>query len=163
MAREGGETGEVDRRPQKAVIIMGSKSDAIFVEEIEKELTRFGVEFDTVDCSAHKQTRRLLDILDGYNQSEFQIIYVTVAGKTDALSGTVAANVIAPVKSCPPPWDAPMGLYFLSSIYNPTNVPNETTLNPKNVAQAVVRDFALSNFELAGKLLEEQRKMHGGV
>ncbi|TAK53397.1 MAG: AIR carboxylase family protein, partial [Bacteroidetes bacterium] len=142
-----------NRKEQRAVIIMGSKSDSDFSKNITDELERYGIDYDTIAMSAHKQTEALLELLNTYNESGGKIIYVTVAGMTDALSGVVKGNVISPVISCPPPRkDAPGGYYFLSSLESPSKISNMTILNPKNAALAVAEIFALNNPQLASVL-----------
>lgn len=150
-------------KEQKAVIIMGSDSDSDFSKIITDELERYGVNFDAVAISAHKRTEALLNILSSYAEFDGQIIYVTVAGMTDALSGVVKGNVINPVISCPPPRKDSGGYYFISSLESPSKISNMTVLNPKNAALAIAEIFALNNPELASMLLEEKRKIQNGL
>ena len=141
---------------QKVVIIMGSIKDDGHCKIITDELKRYKIDYDVHVCSAHKNTQKLLDLLETYKQTGAQIVYVTVAGRTDALSGVVAGNVISPVISCPPPSDKYAGLDILSSLRSPSYISNATVLEPKNVALAVARIIALSNPTLSNKLHDEQ-------
>ena len=52
--------------------------------------------------SAHKNTRDVLDILDSYENKKSNIVYVRVAGRSNALSGVVSCNTRYPVIACPP-------------------------------------------------------------
>jgi phosphoribosylaminoimidazole-succinocarboxamide synthase len=127
-----------------AVILSGSPSDASHVEKIQHELVTQGIAFESHICSAHKKTRELLDILDRLEESINRIIYITVAGRSNALSGVVACNTKAPVIACPPFKDK-MDMYvnLHSSTQMPSAVPSMTILEPNNVALACRRMFDL--------------------
>ena len=127
-----------------AVILSGSPSDATHVEKIQNELVTQGIRFESYICSAHKKTRQLLDILDRLESSTSRIIYITVAGRSNALSGVVACNTKAPVIACPPFKDK-MDMYvnIHSSTQMPSAVPSMTILEPNNVALACHRMFHL--------------------
>ena len=132
------------KRDCLAVILSGSPSDATHVEKIQHELTTQGIRFESYICSAHKKTRQLLEILDRLEGSVNRIIYITVAGRSNALSGVVACNTKAPVIACPPFKDK-MDMYvnLHSSTQMPSAVPSMTILEPNNVALACRRMFDL--------------------
>jgi 5-(carboxyamino)imidazole ribonucleotide mutase len=68
---------------------------------------------------------------------------VTVAGKSNALSGVVAANCNDPVIACPPFNDkTDMSINLHSTLQCPNEVPVMTVLDPKNVALAIERIFS---------------------
>ena len=93
-------------------------------------------------CSAHKKTKQLLTILDEYNNSGRNVIYITVAGRSNALSGVVACNVSGVVIACPPLSDKDdLMVNINSTLQMPSNVPVMTILEPKNVAIACQRIF----------------------
>ena len=52
--------------------------------------------------SAHKKTRQVLEILESYENTGRRVVYITVAGRSNALSGVVACNTTFPVIACPP-------------------------------------------------------------
>ena len=81
---------------------MGSKSDLPFVKRITDALDGLGIAYARRVASAHKSARYLLDLLAGYEASGEVGVYITVAGRSNALSGMVDANVTAPVIACPP-------------------------------------------------------------
>lgn len=127
-----------------AVILSGSPSDAGHVDKIQNELSIQGISYESHICSAHKKTRQLLEILDILEASNSRIIYITVAGRSNALSGVVACNTKAPVIACPPFKDK-MDMYvnIHSSTQMPSAVPSMTILEPNNVALACRRMFDL--------------------
>jgi 5-(carboxyamino)imidazole ribonucleotide mutase len=75
-----------------------------------------------------------------------RIIYVTVAGRSNALSGVVACNTSYPVIACPPFKDkSDMMVNINSTLQMPSKVPVMTILEPGNVALAIKRMFNLKN------------------
>lgn len=127
-----------------AVILSGSRSDASHVDKIVAELARLGIQHEHVICSAHKQTRDLLDTLGRYEASNDRIVYIAVAGRSNALSGVVACNTLAPVIACPPFKDKmDMFVNIHSSTQMPSAVPAMTILEPGNAALACQRMFNL--------------------
>ena len=83
-------------------IIMGSKSDEAHARKIAEHLDRFGVKAELYVASAHKVPELVLSIVDDFNKSNDDICYITIAGRSNGLSGVVAANSIHPVIACPP-------------------------------------------------------------
>lgn len=120
------------------VVISGSKSDATHCREIMNKLSGKIMSVYYV-CSAHKKTRELLRILKRVEKDK-EIVYVTVAGMCNALSGVVACNVTAPVIACPPFKDkTDMMVNVNSSLMCPSDVPVMTVLSTGNTATCVKR------------------------
>jgi len=72
---------------------MGSVSDREHGEQIAVALGAFDVPCELRVASAHKSVRHLLDMLAAYEADPRRKVYVTVAGRSNALSGLVDANV----------------------------------------------------------------------
>ena len=73
------------------------------------------------------------------------IVFVTVAGRSNALSGVVASNTRYPVIGCPPFKDKMDCMTNINStIQCPSNVPVLACLEPVNVALAVSNMFLFS-------------------
>ena len=85
----------------KTVIIMGSTSDEHHAKKITDKLDAYGIQWEQHAVSAHKEPRKVLDILDS-NKNEKDLVYITIAGRSNALSGFVAANSEFPTLACPP-------------------------------------------------------------
>ncbi len=117
-----------------AVIMAGSDSDLPHMENIRTELSKYNITSEFRICSAHKQGSACEEIIEKYNQSIEPIIYVTVAGGTDALSGVVSYHSIHPVISCPPDKNN-----YLSCVQNPPGSSNSLILRPANVAKHVAK------------------------
>lgn len=129
----------------RVVIISGSVSDETHCKKIEDNLRSKNIISNTYYCSAHKNTRGVLDILSKYENSSQNIVYVTVAGMSNALSGVVSCNTRFPVIACPPFKDKmDMFTNINSSLQCPSNVPVMTILSPLNVAIATNKIFALN-------------------
>lgn len=123
----------------KAVIIMGSESDRTFAQKIINDLGKHSISYDINVASAHKQPLEVLDIIKS-NASEKRVVYITIAGRSNALSGFVAANSDKPVISCPPFKDKiDMMVNIQSTLQMPSNAPVLTILDPENCALAVKR------------------------
>ena len=123
----------------KTVIVMGSKSDAGFAKKITDRLDEYGVTWEQHVASAHKQPRKVLEILDA-NANAKGVVYVTIAGRSNALSGFVAANSTHPTIACPPFADkTDMSVNIHSTLQMPSKTPVLTVLDPGNCAEAVKR------------------------
>ena len=127
----------------KTVIIMGSTSDEPHAKKITDKLDEYGITWEQHAASAHKQPLKVLEILDA-NKDGDNIIYITIAGRSNALSGFVAANSEFPTLGCPPFSDkADMMVNIHSTLQMPSNTPVLTVIDPGNCALAVKRIFGV--------------------
>ncbi len=127
----------------KAVIIMGSTSDEPHAKKITDKLDNYGITWEQHAASAHKEPLKVLEILDT-NKDGNDIVYITIAGRSNALSGFVAANSEFPTLGCPPFSDkADMLVNIHSTLQMPSNTPVLTILDPGNCALAVKRIFGV--------------------
>ena len=127
----------------KAVIIMGSTSDEPHAKKITDKLDEYGITWEQYAASAHKQPLKVLDILTA-NKNEKDIVYITIAGRSNALSGFVAANCEFPTLGCPPFSDkADMMVNIHSTLQMPSNTPVLTVIDQGNCALAVKRIFGV--------------------
>ncbi|NOZ05213.1 MAG: AIR carboxylase family protein, partial [Chloroflexi bacterium] len=109
---------------------MGSVSDREHGEQIAVALGAFDVPCELRVASAHKSVRHLLDMLAAYEADPRRKVYVTVAGRSNALSGLVDANVTAPVIACPPLSPAWATVDVFSSLRMPSGVAPAVVLEP---------------------------------
>jgi len=127
----------------KTVIIMGSTSDEPHAKKITNKLDEYGITWEQHAASAHKQPLQVLEILTA-NKNEKDIVYITIAGRSNALSGFVAANCEFPTIGCPPFSDkTDMLVNVHSTLQMPSNTPVLTILDPGNCAIAVKRIFGV--------------------
>jgi fusion protein PurCD len=121
------------------IVIAGSESDFLHVEKINNELKKLNICYHNYFHSAHKETTIILEILEYYEHRK-NIVYVTVAGRSNALGGVVASNTKHPVINCPPFKDqTDMLLNINSSLMMPKKVPSAVILEPENVALFIAK------------------------
>jgi phosphoribosylaminoimidazole carboxylase PurE protein len=139
---------------EKIVVLMGSKSDLSFASRIKQflEKERFPVECEFNVASAHKTTRKLLTDLAKYEKSDGKIVFITVAGLSDALSGVVAGYTRYPVIACPPDSEEFGWAKAFSSIMMPKGIAVTFVSNPENAALSAAKILALSNPEIREKV-----------
>ena len=130
------------------VVIAGSRSDEEWVTKIRKELDKKNLNNTAYYSSAHKNTLEVMGILDSYRSENLpvkrKIVYITVAGRSNALSGVVASNVEYPVFAVPPYKDKlDFQVNINSTLQCPSKVPVMTVLEPGNVALAIEKIFNL--------------------
>ena len=127
----------------KVIIIMGSVSDEPHTKKITDKLDKYNISWEQHAASAHKEPLKVLDILNA-NKNNENIIYITIAGRSNALSGFVAANSEFPTLGCPPFSDkADMLVNIHSTLQMPSNTPVLTVIDPGNCALAVKRIFGV--------------------
>lgn len=136
----------------KVVIMAGSNSDLAHMEKIKSELDKFDIKSILRICSAHKQPSTAEKIINEYNE-EKNIVYVTIAGGTDALSGVVSFHSVHPVISCPPDPDE-----FDSCVFNPPGSSNSLILKPSNVARHIAQIFSSLDENIKKKILEKNKE-----
>ena len=142
-----------------AIVIAGSKSDADHCQKITSMLDKLGIAYEVRIASAHKVTRYLLEMLEGYERAARPRVYITVAGRSNALSGVVDASVVAPVLACPPYSDRYAGLDILSSLRMPTGIAPMVILEPDAAALAAARILALADPAIADRIREYQERL----
>lgn len=136
----------------KVIILSGSKSDRDFCAAIARGLDRYGVSHETRIASAHRVTRYLLDMLDAYEADGRPHVYITVAGRSNALSGVVDANSRHPVIACPPYSDRFGGMDILSTLRMPGGVAPLLVLEPEAAALAAAKILAMADPAIAERI-----------
>lgn len=144
----------MESRKEFVVIFMGSRKDKNFASKIQKQLKDFSVSYESRAISAHKAPRQALKALEGYDQVNGNIVYIAVAGKSNALGPILSANSFRPVINCPPVGEYQQDLF--SSLRTPGGVPCSTIMEPENAAIHAVKILSTSNEELREKLREWQ-------
>ena len=134
--------------PPLVIILMGSKSDLEHCQKIAATCAQFGIETVMRVASAHKTAAHLLEVLAAYEANPRPKIYVTVAGRSNALSGMADASVSAPVIACPPTSSSFGGADIYSSLRMPSGVAPMVILEPANAALAAAKIFGQSNPEI---------------
>lgn len=127
------------------IIFLGSKSDLEIGYSIEKYLDKLAVLYKLHIASAHKTPEHLLKLLKYYESLGKPIVYICIAGRSNALGGFVDAQVIHPVINCPPYSEKYAGLDVLSSLRMPSGVAVTTVLEPEQAALAAAKILGLGD------------------
>jgi 5-(carboxyamino)imidazole ribonucleotide mutase len=138
----------------KAVIIMGSERDLEFSREIAKYLKLLDVTYEFRVASAHKTPLVVLEILKEFESEK--IVYVTVAGRSNALSAFIDGNTSKPVVAVPPYSEKFGGTDIYSSLRVPSGIGSVVTIEPEGAAIAVAKILALNDNGLLEKFLSYQ-------
>jgi phosphoribosylaminoimidazole-succinocarboxamide synthase len=130
-------------------IVMGSASDMAMAERVVAVLDALGVPSQVQVASAHKVPDRVFRLVERFNRSAQPVVHVTIAGRSNGLSGVMAANSIHPVIALPPFKDQADYLVNVhSSLQMPSETPVLTVIDPGNAAMAAVRMLALADSKL---------------
>jgi len=139
----------------KVIIIMGSERDLDFCNEIAKHLKSLGLEYLFRVGSAHKTPEKVLKIIKEYEKQK--VVYVTVAGRSNALSAFVDANTTKPVIACPPYSEKYSGADIYSSLRVPSGVASVVTIEPEGAALAAAKMLAVQDEELEKRIGDYQQ------
>jgi len=142
----------------QVILILASPADAPWGEAIVRALERWGLAAEVRIASAHKTPDHLLQMLARYEADGQPRVYITVAGRSNALSGLVDAQVVAPVIACPPYGEKYAGLDLLSSLRMPSGVAPAVVLEPEGAALLAAKMLALAVPELREKVRQAQEE-----
>ncbi len=140
----------------KVVIIMGSKSDMDWSEDIVATLDELGIDSEMRIASAHKVPLKALDILEEYEDEK--VVYITVAGRSNALSGFVDAQTEKPVIACPPYSSKFAGADIFSSLRMPSGVCPLVVIGTEQAGLAAAKILSLTDRDLQERIKEYQEE-----
>lgn len=130
------------------VILMGSRADLSHAEKIADVARSFGLEAEIRVGSAHKTAAHVLKLLQDYEADPRPKVYITIAGRSNALSGFTDGAVSAPVIACPPHSESFGGADIYSSLRMPSGIAPAVVLEPANAALLAAKILALSSPEV---------------
>lgn len=136
----------------KAIVLMGSERDLDFCRKITKYLELLGIEYEFRVASAHKTPEQVLKIIAMFEGEK--IVYITVAGRSNALSAFVDANTSKPVIACPPYSEKFGGADIFSSLRVPSGIGSVVTIEPEGAAIVAAKIFALED-EKINKIIKD--------
>lgn len=134
----------------KAIVIMGSERDLDFSREIAKYLKLLGVSYEFRVASAHKTPEKVLEILKEFENEK--VVYITVAGRSNALSAFIDGNTLSPVIACPPYSEKFGGADIYSSLRVPSGIGTVVTIEPEGAAIAAAKILALQDQDIEGNI-----------
>ena len=138
-------------------ILMGSSSDMSHAEKIGAALDEFGVAYEYRIGSAHKTPAHVLELLQAYEADPRPKVYITIAGRSNALSGFTDAQVNAPVIACPPTSSSFGGADIYSSLRMPSGVAPAVVLDPGGAALLAAKIIALFDEGVQAKLAQKRQ------
>lgn len=145
------------------VILMGSKSDLAHAKRIEEAAFPFGFEVVLRVASAHKTAAHALELLQQYESDPRPKVYVTIAGRSNALSGFTDGAVSAPVIACPPSSDTFAGADIYSSLRMPSGIAPAVVLEPVNAALLAAKIIGVSDPEMRKTIFAYQIQMQNTI
>lgn len=138
------------------VILMGSKADLAHAQKISEACINLGLVTVVRIGSAHKTPAHVLSMLKEYEEDPRPKVYITVAGRSNALSGFVDGAVASPVIACPPPSESFSGMDIYSSLRMPSGIAPAVVLEPSNAAMLAAKIIGLSNPAVRASVREIQ-------
>ena len=135
---------------------MGSEKDRGHAERITSfwEENGFGIEYEVRAMSAHKLAEEVLKAVKEYGEKHKSMVFIAVAGRSNALGPLIAGHSPFPVINCPVLSKKFNHLDFLSSLRMPSNVPCSTILEPENAALHAVKILAISDSGLRKRIAD---------
>ncbi len=153
LARCGGEMS----RPL-VVVLMGSRADEAHCQKIAEAARGFDLDVELRVGSAHKTPGHVTGLLAGYEQDPRPKVYITVAGRSNALSGFTDGSVLAPVIACPPPSESFGGADVYSSLRMPSGIAPALVLEPANAALLAAKILGLADAQVRSAVAAYQKK-----
>lgn len=136
----------------KTVFVLGSEVDREHTQKMVDGLSEWGIESVVHVASAHKVPVKVANLVAELNKEE-DVVLVGIAGRSNALSGVLAANSVHPVFACPPFKDkVDMMVNLNSSLMMPSETPVMTVVDPRNTVLSIVKIFALKDSGLKEKV-----------
>lgn len=159
MCGPEGKAEQLDQRKEElVVIVMGSPADEDYAGQIKKTLDEFGVDSIFRVGSAHKTPEHVLGLVREYDQQkDKRIVYIAVAGRSNALGGFIDANTQNPVISAPPYSEKYAGVDIFSSLRMPSGIATTVAAESEVAALMAIKIFALNNPELQAELEKYQQ------
>ena len=141
-------------------IIMGSQSDIDFGLKIKESLqVNFSIQADIRICSAHKSCNELLKIINYYDSIDDSVkVYITIAGKSNALSALIDGNSSKPIIACPPITNETMYDIY-SSISMPSGISPLTILGYENAAVSAAKIISLFDKNVEKSIRQYKKNM----
>ena len=150
---------------KKVAILMGSDSDFGVMSKAISVLKEFGIPVEVHVYSAHRTPEKVAEFATNAKDNGFGVI-IAGAGMAAALAGVVAGHTTLPVIGVPLKSNALEGVdALLSTVMMPSGIPVATVAidGSKNAAYLAAQILAISDEELAKKVLENRQKQSAAV
>ena len=150
---------------KKVAILMGSDSDFGVMSKAVSVLKEFGIPVEVHVYSAHRTPEKVAEFATNAKDNGFGVI-IAGAGMAAALAGVVAGHTTLPVIGVPLKSNVLEGVdALLSTVMMPSGIPVATVAidGSKNAAYLAAQILAISDEELAKKVLESRQKQSAAV
>lgn len=150
---------------KKVAILMGSDSDFGVMSKAVSVLKEFEIPVEVHVYSAHRTPEKVAEFASKAKDNGFGVI-IAGAGMAAALAGVVAGHTTLPVIGVPLKSNALEGVdALLSTVMMPSGIPVATVAidGSKNAAYLAAQILAISDEELATKVLEIRQKQSAAV
>nr|WP_313985546.1 5-(carboxyamino)imidazole ribonucleotide mutase [uncultured Solobacterium sp.] len=150
---------------KKVAILMGSDSDFGVMSKAVSVLKEFGIPVEVHVYSAHRTPEKVAEFATNAKDNGFGVI-IAGAGMAAALAGVVAGHTTLPVIGVPLKSNVLEGVdALLSTVMMPSGIPVATVAidGSKNAAYLAAQILAISDEELAKKVLENRQKQSAAV
>ena len=150
---------------KKEAILMGSDSDFGVMSKAVSVLKEFGIPVEVHVYSAHRTPEKVAEFATNAKDNGFGVI-IAGAGMAAALAGVVAGHTTLPVIGVPLKSNVLEGVdALLSTVMMPSGIPVATVAidGSKNAAYLAAQILAISDEELAKKVLENRQKQSAAV
>lgn len=115
-----------DKKNTEILIILGSESDKEYLPKATQILDDFNISYETYFCSAHRQPKKLDEIIKNGEKMNSKVI-IAGAGLAAHLPGVIASLTLMPVIGVPIPAGTLGGMDALLSIVQmPKGIPVAT-------------------------------------
>lgn len=145
------------------VVLCGSGADRDHARAIIEAAARLGLDGCVRVASAHRTPAHALAVLEEINQRApaQPTVLITVAGRSNALSGFCDPQTGVPVIACPPPGGFADDIW--SSLRMPAGVAPVMALEPVNAALAAAKMLALADPRVAEAVANFQKQARDKV
>ncbi|WP_294025004.1 5-(carboxyamino)imidazole ribonucleotide mutase [Solobacterium sp.] len=150
---------------KKVAILMGSDSDFGVMSKAVSVLKEFGIPVEVHVYSAHRTPEKVAEFATNAKDNGFGVI-IAGAGMAAALAGVVAGHTTLPVIGVPLKSNVLEGVdALLSTVMMPSGIPVATVAidGSKNAAYLAAQILAISDEELAKKVLDNRQKQSAAV
>ena len=150
---------------KKVAILMGSDSDFGVMSKAVSVLKEFEIPVEVHVYSAHRTPEKVAEFASKAKDNGFGVI-IAGAGMAAALAGVVAGHTTLPVIGVPLKSNVLEGVdALLSTVMMPSGIPVATVAidGSKNAAYLAAQILAISDDELAKKVLENRQKQSAAV
>ena len=150
---------------KNVAILMGSDSDFGVMSKAVSVLKEFGIPVEVHVYSAHRTPEKVAEFATNAKDNGFGVI-IAGAGMAAALAGVVAGHTTLPVIGVPLKSNVLEGVdALLSTVMMPSGIPVATVAidGSKNAAYLAAQILAISDDELAKKVLENRQKQSAAV